>query len=319
MALSRREFMKVTGVGGASAALGIVTPGVVGAHHQPGHQQGNGRGRDHFACDFSLGTAAEKPVPLLLPAHLDAPTQSRVDTLFWSEIMLEHALFFAAMLPGNELLDWRRRALDFADRWADHLALVQATSYTATNYQALNNQTLALLGQFIPFKQQLETAQDTAQIFSLVWVSFDQHTRDEALWFQMRLQQLNNGVLTVGYEAAVDFWAETMKDHALFVVHLLDIDELALMAQAQTTAQQFASFVASSPPPATLIAALDAIIAFKAQLRAGILNGTINSIIHPTLADHVRREAVKARNEIEVLTGASVAGVTTRTVGAGKR
>jgi hypothetical protein len=301
VALSRREFVKIASLGGATAAIGAAVPGVVGAHHQPGHTQGNGRRMGQLACDFSLGTGAEKPVPLVT-AGMDAAAQSRVDTLFWSEIMVEHSLFFASFLPGNELVDWRRRALEFADQWTEHLALVQATTYSASNYQSLNNQTITLLDQFIAFKQQLQTAQDTGQIFSLSWVSFDEHTKDEALWFKNRLQRLNAGVLTVPYEAAVDFWAETMKDHALFAVHLLDINELTLMNQAQNTANLFAGFVASSPAPGTMLTALDAIIAFKVQLKAGILSGAINSIIHPTLADHVRREGIKARNEIEVLT-----------------
>jgi hypothetical protein len=38
------------------------------------------------------------------------------------------------------------------------------------------------------------------------------------------------------------------------------------------------------------------------QLNAGLLNGAIDTVIHPTLADHVRREGIKAGNEIEVLT-----------------
>jgi hypothetical protein len=44
--------------------------------------------------------------------------------------------------------------------------------------------------------------------------------------------------------------------------------------------------------------AVDEIIDFKVAAEKGIETGQIKSIIHPTLADHVRREALKAADEI---------------------
>ena len=46
------------------------------------------------------------------------------------------------------------------------------------------------------------------------------------------------------------------------------------------------------------IAAVDQIIDFKVAAEQGIQTGRIKSIIHPTLADHVRREALKAADEL---------------------
>jgi hypothetical protein len=48
---------------------------------------------------------------------------------------------------------------------------------------------------------------------------------------------------------------------------------------------------------------LDAFIAFKEQARNGIDVGAIDSIIHPAVADHMRREAVKARDELHFFAG----------------
>lgn len=45
-------------------------------------------------------------------------------------------------------------------------------------------------------------------------------------------------------------------------------------------------------------AAAQTIIDFKTAAEKGILAGHIKSIIHPALADHVRREAVRFRNEL---------------------
>ena len=45
--------------------------------------------------------------------------------------------------------------------------------------------------------------------------------------------------------------------------------------------------------------AVDDIIDFKIAAEKGIELGEIRSIIHPTLADHVRREAIKAADELK--------------------
>jgi hypothetical protein len=45
-------------------------------------------------------------------------------------------------------------------------------------------------------------------------------------------------------------------------------------------------------------AAADHIIAFRETAEAGIEPGAIQRIIHPALADHLRREAVKLRDEL---------------------
>ena len=44
--------------------------------------------------------------------------------------------------------------------------------------------------------------------------------------------------------------------------------------------------------------AVDDIIDFKTAAEKGIQTGKIKSIIHPALADHVRREALKAADEL---------------------
>jgi hypothetical protein len=43
---------------------------------------------------------------------------------------------------------------------------------------------------------------------------------------------------------------------------------------------------------------VDDIIDFKTAAEKGIQTGKIRSIIHPALADHVRREALKAADEL---------------------
>jgi hypothetical protein len=44
---------------------------------------------------------------------------------------------------------------------------------------------------------------------------------------------------------------------------------------------------------------VDEIIDFKVAAEKGIVTGKIKSIIHPSLADHVRREALKAADDLK--------------------
>ena len=93
------------------------------------------------------------------------------------------------------------------------------------------------------------------------------------------------------------FWSEQMMEHALFTAHLLDPRELPLIAQATAMAASFQA-LAGSGDAAGLAAAGELILNFKETAEAGIEAGQIQSIIHPALADHIRREAVKFRDEL---------------------
>ena len=91
-----------------------------------------------------------------------------------------------------------------------------------------------------------------------------------------------------------------MDEHALFIAHLLDPKEEALIQAAEKTSEAFEKMrrqpqVRSSP---AVTAAVEGIIDFKTAALKGISAGSIKSIIHPTLADHVRREAVRFKDEL---------------------
>jgi hypothetical protein len=68
---------------------------------------------------------------------------------------------------------------------------------------------------------------------------------------------------------------------------------------AETSAGLFEKMEAA--PPASkdpVLAAAQTIINFKVAAEKSIQAGQIKSIIHPALADHVRREAVRFRDEL---------------------
>jgi hypothetical protein len=217
--------------------------------------------------------------------------------------MMEHALVIAAMLPGDELAPLRQQAVGFAQSWGEYLARLRTGMFDATGFAKINAQTIDLLEPYIGFKQQLLAMQDNGQIFSFVYPSFATEVLDEALHFASTLRQLSsNGNRDLG--ELVPFWANNMEAHSRMTAHLLDPSEEQLIQQAVTSANQWATMKSAPPDFGTIGAALDVIISFKQNLQEGIKSGAINSIIHPTLADHLRREAVKARDEVRFLSGA---------------
>ena len=91
-----------------------------------------------------------------------------------------------------------------------------------------------------------------------------------------------------------------MGEHADFIAHLLDPAEQELVLKARETGNAFRSLHDQTPTEKeAVMQAVDDIIDFKIAAEKGIELGQIKSIIHPTLADHVRREALKAADELK--------------------
>ena len=91
-----------------------------------------------------------------------------------------------------------------------------------------------------------------------------------------------------------------MGEHAGFIAHLLDPEERELVTKALEASDGFQKLHANRPADKDpVIKAVDEIIDFKIAAEKGIELGQIKSIIHPALADHVRREALKAADELK--------------------
>jgi hypothetical protein len=240
-----------------------------------------------------------KPIFVAPPGNLDPVVHSVADTLFWGEQLMEHAMFFAMLMPGPELAGPRGEAESFQRQFEQHLTRLRGSRLDRTSYAAFNNSTLALTNAIIDYKQRMELAQTAGRMRSLVWPTFFSHTRNEAIRFRGRLAQLNQGNANFDRREVVPFWADKMEEHALFVSHLLDPAEKTLKGAAETAAASFDKLedapVGSKDPA---MAAVQQIINFKVAAERGIQAGQIKSIIHPALADHVRREAVRFKDEL---------------------
>jgi hypothetical protein len=145
----------------------------------------------------------------------------------------------------------------------------------------------------------MQEEQASGRLKSLVWPKFFEHTAREAERFGKRLDQFSRGDTSIDMKEAAEFWTIIMGEHAAFIAHLLDPEEHALIQKAMQTSNAFLQMnknVPSSKQPVEK--ALEEVIDFKTAAERGIQTGKIKSIIHPTLADHVRREALKAADEL---------------------
>jgi Domain of unknown function (DUF2935) len=241
-----------------------------------------------------------KPVYVPAEGTKDPAAIAHADILFWSDILSEHGMFFAMLMPGKELAQQRAQAEKFQAAFGQHFKKAQGTKLDKANLASFANETITAVKPFIDFKHRMHEAQVKGTIHSLVWPLFFEHTAHEAERFIKRLDMLAKGNSEYERVEVVGFWTEIMGEHADFVAHLLDPQEEKLHAQAMKTADDFKKLKAQ-PPASTdpVMAAANAIHDFKVTAEKGIAAGQIKSIIHPALADHVRREAVKFIDELK--------------------
>jgi hypothetical protein len=304
-ALTRRSLFEIAGVtlvgtaffgSTACAALGDTPPSPF-PHVEAGPM------RPEAVAGAQVGTldGGTRPIYVTRPGSRDPVEHSVADTLFWGEQLMEHAMFFVMLMPGQELERPRGQAEQFQRQFADHLAGLRASRLDRGNYAAFNNRTLALTRRIIAYKREMEQAQTSGRYRTLVWPTFFDHTRGEAERFARRLEQLNRGDVAYRRAEVVPFWSDKMAEHAQFIAHLLDPEERVLVEAAEQTSRTFRS-LESSPGRAgggdSVMAAVEGIIDFKTAAERGIQTGQIRSIIHPALADHVRREAVRFQDEL---------------------
>ena len=252
----------------------------------------------------NIGTlgGGTKPIYVTRAGSMDPVEHSVADTLFWGDIMMEHAMFFVMLMPGPENAKLRGEAEQFQRRFADHLAALRKGRLTKSDLPRFNRATVDLTRSFGAYKTAMQRAQETGQYRTLVWPSFFDHTRKEADRFIHRIDQISGGDVSYSRAEVVPFWADKMEEHAMFIAQLLDPDEQALIQTADAASATFGRLEANpgtggSGDPA--MKAVESIIDFKTAAEQGIRTGQIQSIIHPALADHVRREAVRFRDELQ--------------------
>lgn len=256
-------------------------------------------GQDMRRRGITSKEGGTKPTFLPEAGSNDPVAHSLAENLFWNEQMMEHAKFFVMLMPGPELAAARGRAEQFQQTFAGQLERARSSNLDRGNYAAFNRATVELVKPYAEFKHKMRDEQAAGRLQSLVWPAFFEHTAREAERFAKRLDQFSRGDTSVDMKEAAEFWTMIMGEHADFIAHLLDPEEGELIRQAMQTSDAFRRMHKSVPSSKGPVEqAVDDIIDFKTAAERGIQTGKIKSIIHPALADHVRREALKAADEL---------------------
>ena len=264
----------------------------------------------------------EKPVIVPLGDNNDPTFHAWADARFATDIMAEHALFFALLMPPEIAAKERTEALSFYENFS---ILHQQIDITAppqrSELKRFANHVVEQIKPLTEYKARLGDAQRSGQLRSLVWPLFFDHTQHEAERWTRRLETVAAGESEFDRKEVTTFWTNIMDEHSRFIAHLLDPDEYELIEQALSASQIFqdlhqggvggvaaavvhepgavAKGLIENPETSAVLSAAETILDFKTKAARGIEAARIKSIIDPRLADHVRREAQKFIDELK--------------------
>ena len=263
----------------------------------------------------------EKPVIVPNIGNLDPAAHAWADARFAVDIMAEHGLFFALLMPPETAGEERMEALRFNETFTNLYQQIDSAPPTRSELKSFVSKVTEEIKPFIEYKARLGEAQSSGKLHSLVWSLFFDHTRHEAERWTRRLETLANGESEFDKDEVSTFWTNIMDEHARFVAHLLDPDEYELIEKAMSASRVFADLhkggvggvaaatmhepttvvksLVDNPETSALLSAAESILDFKTKAARGIEAARIKSIIDPRLADHVRREALKFVDELK--------------------
>ena len=263
----------------------------------------------------------EKPVVVPVFENQDPAAHAWADARFAVDIMAEHGLFFALLMPPELAPQERVEALGFHQTFSDLYRQIDANPPDRSELKSFVTKITDEIKPFIEYKARLGEAQASGKLRSLVWELFFDHTRHEAERWTRRLETLARGESEFDKAEVSTFWTNIMDEHARFVAHLLDPDEYELIEQAMSASRVFADLhkggiggvaaaaihepgavvdsLIENPETSAILSAAQTILDFKTKAARDIEAARIKSIIDPRLADHVRREALKFVDELK--------------------
>lgn len=272
------------------------------------------------ADSTELESAYDKPVVVPVLGDPDPAKHAWADARFATDILAEHAVFFALLMPPEVAAKERAEAEAFAKTFADLNRRLDADGPPASSDVAsFTGAVVESIKPFIDYKARLGEAQRDGSLRSLVWPLFFDHTRHEAERWSGRLEQLGRGESEFDRDEVCVFWTNIMDEHARFVAHLLDPEEFELIETAMKASRVFAALnghpggsakalaaepglvakaIVKNPEMDEVLSAAEEILDFKTKAARDIEAARIMSIIDPRLADHVRREALKFVDEL---------------------
>lgn len=269
-----------------------------------------------------LEGAYEKPVVVPAADNNDPAFHAWADARFATDIMAEHAFFFALLMPQEVAAQERAEALSFSEVFGTlHNKIDGSAPPERSELRTFANNVVEQIKPFIEYKARLGDAQRSGKLRSLVWPLFFDHTQHEAERWTGRLEMLAGGESEFDRAEVTKFWTNIMDEHARFIAHLLDPDEYELIEKAMSASRVFSDLHQGSiaglataalrepgavvnsrienPETSAVLSAAETILDFKTKAAREIEAARIKSIIDPRLADHVRREAQKFVDELK--------------------
>jgi len=256
-------------------------------------------GQDVTFPGVTTVSGAKKPVFVPAPGSTDPVAHSLAESLFWLDQEFEHTKFFIMHMPSPDLDTQRAQVMQFQNDFNARLSAVRSGGADRSNLAGFNRPTIELVRRFLDVKRQMEKEQEAGRLKSLAWPTFFEHVALEGERFANRLEKFSQGRVEMDRSEVVNFWSRIMADHADFIAHLLDPEEKALVEKAMQTAGAWRAVKSGGGSKDKVKGSLDEFIAFKKTAQAGVEAGQIKSIIHPLLADHVLREALKFADELK--------------------
>ena len=255
-------------------------------------------GQDVTFPGVTTVSGAKKPVFVPAVGSTDPAAHSLAESLFWLDQEFEHTKFFIMHMPSPDLDTQRAQVMQFQNDFTARLNAVRSAPPDRANLATFNRPTIELVRRFLDVKRQMEKEQEAGRLKSLAWPTFFEHVALEGERFANRLEKFSQGRVEMDRGEVVGFWSRIMADHADFIAHLPDPEERALVQKAMQTAGAWRA-AKSGGSKDKVKDSLDEFIAFKKTAQAGVEAGQIKSIIHPLLADHVLREALKFSDELK--------------------
>lgn len=267
--LSRRQLLAVGGVGLAALTL-----------------------------DLRL-SIQDQPRTHELPPGKDPAAHAQAENLFWNQIMSDHGMFFAMLMPGKELDEHRKQAEEFHADFQKQLEQVRRTPLTADTFAEFNRTSIEHAKAFSDWKKKMAEEQKSQRIQSLVWPSFFLAASLEADRFVKRLEQINGGSTEFDRTEVLELWAHDAGGHSGMIAHLLDPEETKLVQEWLGRADRWKQIHREKPAGDEVAQAAQEIVDREAALAKGMKEAEIRSIIHPRMIDHMRQEGLRFIEELK--------------------
>lgn len=209
------------------------------------------------------------------------------EIVFWSRQLSEHALFMQLGLTDPKLKTAAATQHAVWEEFRKSLA-----GLTTDQAGLARDRVIPLAMGLRELKTQVVTAQAGGQWLGWLFPTFIDHTRRELDYFVGKI----TGQLADPREE-VCTWTHFMAEHAAFAAHLLDPQEVQLVAQANGLTDAFV-LIGNGCVSSTMSSLLSLGMQAGRELDAyfqlsGIGTARVKSVIHPALADHVVREGAR--------------------------